>query len=140
MKQVRLREGFSIMEALVSVALIGVALIPIYAFQRTLADASFASERQLEVMEVQKSALAHLKSIDLIAQPEGEIEIEQWTLTWRASRIAGESPTDGFMGPGIYALYLYQVEATLTYRSQERVFTLRRVAWEQVRNPFSSAP
>lgn len=131
------RAGFSVMEALVSVALIGVAMIPLYLFQQTLADASFGVASELERLEAHDSAVAYLSAFDPIAEPQGEIEIADWTLTWNARRVAGENPADGYLGGSNYAVYLYEVDAELSRGSQVRRFTIRRVAWELVRSPAS---
>lgn len=125
------------MEALVAVALIGVAMAPLYLFQQTLADASLSVSNQLEGIEAQESAVAFLSAFDPIAEPNGEMQIGGWSLVWSAEPIAGENPADGYFGGGNYAIYLYEIEAELSRGTRVRRIKLRRVAWELVRSPAS---
>jgi hypothetical protein len=131
-----MRAGFSIMEALVAIAIIAIATIPLFELQRSLARSTARLQTTTERLDVEASALSFLQVVDPIAQPTGRLEIGAWNLAWAAEPIATEINADGYLGPGIYSIYLYEIEAELTRGSIQRTFTVRRLAWQQSRNPL----
>ena len=136
MKRMRTRPGFSIMETLVAVALLAIAIIPLYAFQQTLADTALRLQNATALLDAQESALAVLQTLDPIAQPEGEMELGEWQLIWRSRELASETPADGYLGSSIWGVALYEIDATLVRGETRYEFSLRRVAWVQVRDPL----
>ena len=135
MTRMHTRPGFSVMETLVAVALLAIAIIPLYAFQQTLANTSARLQTASALLDAQESALAVLQSVDLIAQPSGEMDLGEWRLSWQSRELASEQPADGFLGSSIWGVGLYEVEATLERGSSRHDFQIRRVAWVQVRDP-----
>jgi general secretion pathway protein I len=136
MSEVKSRPGFSVMETLVSVALLAIAVIPLYALQQTLADSAARLQTTAAALEAEESALALLQAIDPIAEPDGEMMLGEWRLTWTSTKLAYEANADGFYGQGLYAIGLYEIEARLERNGAEREFTLRRVGWVRLRDPL----
>ncbi len=136
MNHMRTRPGFSIMETLVAVALLAIAVLPLYAFQQTLANTATRLQNASALLDAQESALAILQTIDPIAQPEGEMDLGEWRLTWQSQELVSESPADGYLGSSIWGVALYEIDASLERGETRRDFSLRRVAWIQVRDPF----
>ncbi len=134
-----MRAGFSIIEVLAAVALIAIAILPLYGLQRTLADASFRLSEAGTLLELEQSALDYIAVINPDRQPEGEDRIGGWTINWTSEPIASDPAPDGVAGSGLYAITLYEVTVTLVRRQQIHSFTLRQLGWTQVRDPFGDA-
>ncbi|WP_439635702.1 type IV pilus modification PilV family protein [Oceanicaulis sp.] len=135
MTSIRTRPGFSVMETLVAVALLAIAIIPLYAFQQTLANTAARLQTASDLLDAQESALAVLQTIDPIAQPTGEMDLGEWRLSWESRELASESPADGYLGASIWGVGLYEVQATLERGETRRDLTIRRVGWVQVYDP-----
>ena len=135
MTSIRTRPGFSVMETLVAVALLAIAIIPLYAFQQTLANTAARLQTASDLLDAQESALAILQTIDPVAQPSGEMQIGEWRLSWDSEEVVSESPANGYLGSSIWQVGLYEVEASLERGDIRRDLTIRRVGWVQVRDP-----
>lgn len=131
------RAGFSIMETLVSVALLSIAIIPLYTLQQTLAQSAARLQETTERVEAQESAIAYLETLDIYASPEGQTELGEWTLSWTSQVIAFEENADGYLGPGLYSIGLFEISARLERGTQQYDYTVRRVGWLQTRSGFS---
>jgi len=125
------------METLVAIALLALAIIPLYSFQQTLADSAARLQGAAAALEAEESALAYLQAIDPIAEPEGEFLLGEWRLSWSSREIASEAPANGYLGSSYYRISLVEISAKLEKDSLERTFILRRVAWVQIIDPFS---
>ena len=95
MTEIRTRPGFSVMETLVAVALLAIAILPLYAFQQTLADTAARLQTASALLDAQESALAVLQTIDPIAEPQGEMDLGEWRLSWESRELVSEQPADG---------------------------------------------
>ncbi len=135
MTRIRTRPGFSIMETLVAIALLAIAVIPLYAFQQTLANTAARLQTASELLDAQESALAVLQTIDPIAQPSGEMDLGEWRLSWQSRELASERPADGFLGNSIWGVGLYEIDATLERGDTRHEIRFRRTGWVQVRDP-----
>lgn len=135
MKHIRTRAGFSVMETLVAVALLAIAVIPLYTFQQILANTTARLQTATSLLDAQESALAILETIDPVAEPEGEMIIGDWRLTWESRELTSESPADGYLGSSIWGVGLYEVTANLARGEARHSFTIRRVGWVQLRDP-----
>ncbi|OAB56162.1 hypothetical protein AY599_28060 [Leptolyngbya valderiana BDU 20041] len=125
------------METLVAMALLAIAIIPLYVLMQTLADGAARIESVSEMLSVEESALAVLETFDPMAEPNGERMLGDWRLTWTSERIADESPASGYMGVSIYRMSLFDVTATLQRGDRSRTIRLRRVGWVQVTDPLT---
>lgn len=136
MTHVRTRPGFSVMETLVAVALLAIAILPLYALQQTLANAALRLQTASALLDAQESALAVLESIDPVAEPSGEADLGDWRLSWESRELTSESPADGYLGTSIWSVGLYEITATLTRDDTRHTFQLRRVGWVQTEDPM----
>ncbi|WP_306017371.1 hypothetical protein [Oceanicaulis sp. MMSF_3324] len=123
------------METLVAIALLAIAVIPLYAFQQTLANTAARLQTASELLDAQESALAVLQTIDPIAQPSGEMDLGEWRLSWQSRELASERPADGFLGNSIWGVGLYEIDATLERGDTRHEIRFRRTGWVQVRDP-----
>lgn len=135
MIQTRTRPGFSVMETLVAVALLAIAVIPLYAFQQTLAGTAVRLQNASDLLDAQESALAVLQTIDPHSEPQGEMDLGDWQLSWSARELASEHPADGYLGSSIWGVGLYEINATLERGETRHDMSFRRVGWVQVRDP-----
>lgn len=131
------REGFSVMETLVAMALLAIAVIPLYALLQTLADGAARIETASDMLEVEENALAILETFDPMAEPNGERMLGEWRLSWTSELVASERPATGYMGVSIYQLSLFDVTATLQREERVRTIELRRAGWVQVTDPLT---
>ena len=131
MTEIRTRPGFSVMETLVAVALLAIAILPLYAFQQTLADTAARLQTASALLDAQESALAVLQTIDPIAEPQGEMDLGEWRLSWESRELVSEQPADGYLGSSIWGVGLYEINATLERGETRHEMNFRRVAWGQ---------
>lgn len=131
------RDGFSVVEVLASVALIAIAIIPLYQLQRTLSDAAIRLERAQEILEIQNSALAFLNTVNPAEAPEGATPIGDWQMSWTSEQLAFEPDAEGFQGQSNYAIGLYEITVVLQREDTRREFNIRKVGWILIRNPLA---
>lgn len=127
----RTRDGLSVMETLVAVALIAIALAPLYQLQRTLADASIQLEDTAQRLEAEESALDFIAAINPMERPEGELDLGQWSMRWESRVIDEERPADGYVGGFAFDVALYEVTVTLERQGRARELKLRRLGWSR---------
>jgi len=132
----KIRDGFSVMETLVAMALLSLAIIPLYAFQQTLANTAARLQTTAQVLDVEQSALAILQTIDPVTEPEGDMPLGEWRLRWTSEVLASESPANGYLGSSIYEVRLVEINATLERGNTVRPLQLRQVGWVQVVDPL----
>lgn len=131
------RPGFSVMEALVSIAILAIALIPLYQLQRTLADASFRLDWSLERSSLKSSATAYLAALNPAEQPSGTVDFGAWSLAWSSTLLNEEAAPQGPSGFSNFALGLYRIEARVSAQQGEFLFTVDQVGWRLVRDPLA---
>lgn len=134
----RIRDGFSVMETLVAVALLSIAIIPLYRFQQTLSQTALRLQETAVLLEAEQSALAIMQSIDPIAEPEGELLLGDWRLTWSAQELAREERADGYLGSSAFQISLYEVTGTLQKGPLTRTLSVRQVAWVRNQDMFAN--
>lgn len=130
------RAGFSVVEVLAAIALIAVAMIPLYQLQRALADAAFRLEQSAAALEAKENALAWLETVNPQLQPDGEIMIGGWLVRWQARPVATVPIARGYLGESIHSVGLYDVEVRMERNGRSDSFTVRKIGWEQVRDPL----
>lgn len=130
------RDGFSIIEVLAAVALISVAIVPLFQFQRTLTDAVVSIERNVEALEISRSALALVSTINPAKSPDGCDQLGEWSVCWASERIAFEADADGFLGQSSFAIGLYEITITISIGSYQKVLGVRQLGWVLIRDPL----
>ncbi len=132
--------GFSLLEALVAVALIAAAFLPLLALQGQLARTVIAVERAETNVKDMTSALSYLRVMNPMKTPEGSEKIGDATLSWTARPVSDERPAlDQGGAPGRFMLQLYDIEAEIIYEDGRRTaFTVRALGWRPT-TPVSAA-
>jgi general secretion pathway protein I len=126
------QRGFTLLEAIVALAIIGLTLVPVMGF---LAEAS----RQLQVAadanlrsNAQQTVAAFMQSVNPIDKPEGEeILSPQMTVRWVSTPIV-EPNTEPRLGGrlGGYTLGFYQIDVTVIRNEAEWfTFQVKRIGY-----------
>ena len=125
------QHGFSVLEAIVAVALIAGAFLPLLALQTQLTRTAIAVERAEETLQARNNAMALLQVVNPTLQPTGEENLGNCVLTWTSQAISQTGPARGSAGDfGRFDVTLYEVSATLTFANGRiDVFTVRQVGW-----------
>jgi type II secretory pathway pseudopilin PulG len=125
--------GFSLLEALVALAIAALCLIPLMSLQRTYIDGQRRHEAALQRTEIQKNALTILRQINPTDEPEGQaVMAPDLTLSWTATEISDLKTSTGFpAGDGQYQVQLYRLDASVSRGDQKVVpdFSVERVGW-----------
>lgn len=105
--------GFSLMEAIVAVAILGAASVPLLYLQSQNARSVVRLEDSAARIAAEKVAANYLHLLDLSATSEGQFDIGGgWAVAWRAVPVS--EPTNSVMGVGLqgrYALQLVRISA-----------------------------
>ncbi|MEQ1809068.1 MAG: hypothetical protein ABL889_04025 [Terricaulis sp.] len=103
----RLEFGFSTLEVIAAVAIIGIALVPIATLQIQLARSQARlAETHAETTAVQ-NALAMLREVNPMTNPSGQRALgEQITLTWSSAPVSGLRQS---VNPPGFDVQLYRV-------------------------------
>lgn len=128
----RRQDGFSLIEALVALALLGGALSALYALQsansRALARAIEAEARRHEL----RNAFELVRAINPGEVPRGEMSLGETEVRWNARLIAADSPAGRTIpGRAIWQVGLYEVRVELLRPGDTapETLTLRQAGW-----------
>ena len=125
--------GFSLLEALVALAIAALCLIPLMSLQRTYVDGQRRHEAALQRAEIQKNALVILRQINPTDEPEGQtVMAPDLTLSWTATEISDLKTSTGFpSGDGQYQVQLFRLDASVSRGDRKVVpdFSVERVGW-----------
>ncbi|WP_287104271.1 prepilin-type N-terminal cleavage/methylation domain-containing protein [Brevundimonas sp.] len=114
----RARQGFSLIEALVALAIAAMVLTAIFELQQQMARGQRRAADALEQVAAQENALALIRDVNPMEQPEGAIELPggdvvRWTSTPKTEpRTNAGFPT----GDGAFQVQLF----TLTVQVERR--------------------
>jgi hypothetical protein len=114
----RARQGFSLIEALVALAIAAMVLTAIFELQQQMARGQRRAADALEQVAAQENALALIRDVNPMEQPEGVIELPggdvvRWTSTPKTEpRTNAGFPT----GDGAFQVQLF----TLTVQVERR--------------------
>lgn len=124
--------GFSVLEAIIAMALLSVALLPMLALQSQFVDTALAVERAEVRISTRQNAANYLKSINFDQAPRGELDLGSRQLFWYATPISPpRNSWNSEIDPARYRLTLYQV--AITVQNEEQVvtdqFNLEGLGW-----------
>lgn len=131
--------GFSVLEALVAIAILAAALLPLLELQSQFARTAAAIERTEQRITLEEMALAHISALNIDQTREGSIMTPQGQIIW-ASKPAVESRfARGNAGSRArYLMTLYDIEVILRLKSgaQEQM-TLQALGWRPTNSILS---
>ena len=124
-----MNRGFSVIEALAAIALLSIAMLPLFELQRTLSQSAIRLEQATADLDAQQSALSLISALNPMEMPEGEENLGAWTVSWTSELITGEAPADGYAGSSNFAVNLYDVTVQVRRADRTREFTVRKLGW-----------
>jgi prepilin-type N-terminal cleavage/methylation domain-containing protein len=98
---VRRQDGFALIEVLVALAIVSIALVPIFEMQTLLASASSRARDLASRLNLVETALDYMKEINPMSDPQGEVAMEASKLRWTAVQLQEfERPESAVYGGG----------------------------------------
>lgn len=131
--------GFSVLEALVAIAILTAGLLPLLALQGQFVKTVESLERAERQMTADNIVRAHIQALNLVDSREGEINLGDIMARWEAKPVFGPDwvRDNGGMASR-YQVTLYDVTVTYNGVSQTtRQMQLQGMGWEAKR-PFLS--
>lgn len=130
------RDGFSLIEALVALAIASMTLMAIFELQIQMTRNQQRAALAIEQVAVQENALALTRSLNPMAQPQGRIELPGGDVVVWSSEPRGERRVNaGFpAGQGAFEVQLYRVTVEVE-RAQGRPpapLIFDRVGWRRL--------
>ena len=134
--------GLSTIEALVAIAILAIAIIPILQFQSQLATSYRRYDDLIARTDLQRNALGHLSAINPLEEPTGEVTLGlHQSLKWRSEPITEERRSTAYpVGDGDFMVALFRIEATIedTSNKLSASLAIERLGWRKAASP--SAP
>lgn len=128
--------GFSLVEALVALTIAAMALIAIFSLQQQLAQGEVRHKKTLELVALQRNALALTNDLNPTAEPRGSLRLAggQW-VRWNAEPLTAPRTNVGLQGgEGDFEVRLYRVRADIVDARGARLGGLDfdRVGWRRL--------
>lgn len=133
MKRRPRERGVSAIEALAALALIAIVMIPLLDLQISLVRAGAAQEAAARRIEARRNALALIRDLNPMANPEGSRPLTgDLTMRWSARALADETRgLDYPSGEGPFVVTLYLVTVSLTGQGVDTSFRVEMLGWRK---------
>lgn len=132
----RSQAGFSLLEAIVALAIVASAGMALFAALNSALDMVGRAERAAAQDSALNNALAWMETVNPMLEPEGRVELGEFELAWSAEPIEpARNAVTWLMAPGLYQVGLYRVELSLSRDGETVAYTYRRVGYRQTREP-----
>ncbi len=129
-------DGFSVLEAIVAMAILAAALIPLLALQGQFLRTTQALERVEQRLGAEETALAHIGALNLVQSPTGTLSTQSGEISWQSRAVMPARKArnaDGF--PSRYNITLYEVTVTLSYKGgRQEQFLLQGLGWKPTKS------
>ncbi len=132
--------GFTLLEAIVAIALLGALLVPLYSLMSRNLDGLFRVGEANLRSEVMLNALALLDTVNPMDRPQGSQAMGNYIMRWQSVPLT--APVDGVgfpAGQSLYQVAMFRTNVQVL-RAADRSdaqpflnFDLRQVGWKQVR-------
>jgi general secretion pathway protein I len=127
------RSGFSLIEALVALAIASMTLMAIFELQIQMARGQDRAIRAIEQVAAQENALALIKDINFSVQPDGEIELPDGDqISWQSEPLTQPRRNMGrSTGYGNHEVQLHRVTVSIQRRTgpSPAPMQLDRIGW-----------
>lgn len=138
--------GFSVLEALVAMALLAGAFLPLLQIQAQFVRTTESVERAQVRIEQRDLSRTFLETVNFAQEPTGEVTLGAHTLVWESVSGNGEARVRGVDGNmGRFWVSLYTVEASVWSAEAdnralppENRFELRGLGWRPVGRAIES--
>ena len=137
MRPLRPPRGFSLLEAIVALAILASAGLALFAAMSQSVQMVARAENARLADSAVRNAVAWMETVNPMQTPQGEQRLGEVTLRWSAQLVEPERDAmTGYLEPGLYRLGLYDVRLELEQDGRPLADTvLRRVGYRQVREP-----
>lgn len=137
--------GFSLLEAMVALVLIGAVLVPLYSLHSGTLRSLLRTAESNARMGVETDAFEYVRSLNPMLAPEGTDELGEYRISWRSEVVAGPRNNEAYpAGIGAHDVGLYRLSVTVQTAKGEPVtsFEILQVGYRLVRPPglFGPAP
>ncbi len=132
--------GFTLLEAIVAIALLGALMVPLYSLMSRNLDGLFRVGEANMRSELQLNALSLLDTVNPMDRPEGSMPLGNYVVSWKSTPVT--APVDGVgfpAGQSLYQIAMYRTDVRI-FRQNARgdiapfmTFDLRQIGWKQVR-------
>ncbi|GAK33531.1 hypothetical protein JCM17846_21590 [Iodidimonas nitroreducens] len=136
-----LMQGFTVLEVLVAIAILGTALAALLGLQQSSIRAALGVERAQQRIALDRGALALLRSINPVLEPEGRAELSLGAeMQWRSEPLgAARRITSAIGAEGRFSLQRFRVLVTITAPDlPARSWSVELLGWQPVQ-PFLPA-
>jgi general secretion pathway protein I len=134
--------GFTLLEAIMALALVAVAVMPLYGFFSRSLDGLYRAATVNRESEVSLSAITFLSGLNPMERPEGESPFGIYRLRWQSQELVPATDIVAYpRGLGLYQAALYEVTGELLEGQRVRTkVQIRLVGYKRVREllPFAA--
>lgn len=115
----RAREGFSLIEALIALAIAAMTLTAIFELQQQMIRGQRRAADAMEQVAAQENALALTRDLNPLEQPEGTLELPEGdTIRWSSEPQTEMRTNAGFpTGDGLFQVQLFTVTVEIDRRN-----------------------
>lgn len=133
------RQGFSVLEAMVAMAILAAGLLPILALQGQFVKTVEQLEHVDQRLAVQDNVLNAIQNINLTEKPTGQLDFGDVVASWEAVPAVPARMGRGLGGfPGRFELTLYDVRVQVDYNyDRQENFSVRGIGWRAL-TPYLS--
>lgn len=129
------RRGLSVLEAMVAIAILAIAIVPLLEIQSQIARTHQRYEALYERVTMHNNAFAILRDLNPSLNPEGRIELAPGVLmTWTSRQIGDEVRSTVYPnGDGQFDVALFEVSVVVASEIPNRTdaFVVERLGWRQ---------
>lgn len=127
-------DGFSVLEAIVAVALLAVAFLPLLELQTGFISGLRGVERADTRMAAREVALVFVEITNFDSQPSGEVSFGEYTIKWSTKPILGPELMRGDEGLSTnYYVTLYEVQLQMeTGLLRTQFVIMRGLGWSKI--------
>ncbi len=122
------QSGFSVIEALVAVAIMAVAILPLASLQGQVSRTAGRQQQVQLSLAAERSAMAVLRDLNMMEAPDGALDLGGGrVLRWQARPISSTAATNS----GEFSVALYAVEAQVSDARGREIskFSVDQVGW-----------
>lgn len=138
----RSQGGFTLLEAVVALALIAAAVLPLYAFFSRSLDGLYRAAEANRESQASLTAIAFLSGLNPMERPTGEDVLGPLRLRWRSREVVPTTDAIGYpRGIGLYQVALYEVTGEILQDGRVRsTVAIRLVGYRRAREmmPFAA--
>lgn len=133
------KAGFSTIEAMVAIAILGIALMPLYRFQGAVVSGSARVDRTLDATAVSRLASVFLNGLTPEALAATSAEIGALKISWTVTNLHNPREVLGESGlPGRFIAGLVKIDYTVSNQGEVvKTGVLTRLSWQET-SPFLS--